>query len=219
MDEAMKQGTVQVKRMWKNGLARAALGLVLGTAVSSAAGAADGDDMGARLRACRVIPDLTTRAFCYDRIVDTLGTAPLAPPLAPPLAQPRAAAPVSPATPAAPVPPRAGAQPTAPAAPAVPAAPVKPEDRFGEKDLAAKQRVGENEQPPDELVLKVMAARTDKGGYTTFTLENGQVWRQVESSSLRVSNGARVKIKSGTLGAFYLSLDGGNKSFRVKRVQ
>ncbi|MBL8629322.1 MAG: hypothetical protein JNM81_06820 [Rhodospirillaceae bacterium] len=168
--------------------------------MATAAMAADGDDLAARLRACRTTPDITTRAFCYDRIVDTLG--------APSVTAPRAAVPATPATPAA-----------QPAAPVAPAAPVTPEARFGEKDLAVKKRIAENELPPDELVLKVTSVRTDQAGYSTFTLENGQVWRQVEASSLRVSNGARVKIKSGTLGVYYLSLDGSNKSFRVKRVQ
>ncbi len=187
----MEEGTVPVIAFRKKIVASVALGLGLSLShVAMADGLSDG------LKTCRTIGDVTARASCYDRIVDTLPPTPKAPVAATPSAVGTAVQ--RPATP--------------------PPVAQTPEQRFGEKDLPVKKRLAEEEQAPDELLLKVTGVRNDQAGYGTFTLENGQVWRQVESSSLRVSNGARVKIKSGTLGAYYLSLESGNKSFRVKRV-
>lgn len=154
------------------------------------------DDVTDRLKSCRVLGDTTARAQCYDRIVDGL-------PTAGPIARPQSVP-----TPAI----------TPPAAPA-PTAAANPTDRFGEKDLSMRQRVPENELPPDELRARVTTAKFDASGYATLTLENGQVWRQMEASSLRISKGNAVKIRSGTLGVFYLSLESGNRSFRVKRLK
>ncbi|MBL8643770.1 MAG: hypothetical protein JNK21_07540 [Rhodospirillaceae bacterium] len=158
------------------------------------------DEFTDRLRACRMVGDVAMRAACYDRLVDGLA------------ATPSLTAPVAPAAPRA-------VQPAAPAAPITPAAPMTPAQRFGEKDLPANKRVPENELPPDEIVIKVTTARADAAGYFTFTLANGQVWRQMEASSLRILSGASVRLRSGALGVFYLSLENGNKSFRVKRVK
>jgi hypothetical protein len=152
------------------------------------------------LKTCRTIADVGARAACYDHITDTLPIA-----KAPTVAAPSASNTTAPRT-------------AAPVVPVVPPVAATPEQRFGEKDLPIKKRVPEEEQAPDELVLKVVGVRTDQTGYATFTLENGQVWRQVESSSLKILNGARVKVRSGTLGVFYMSLENANKSFRVKRV-
>jgi hypothetical protein len=93
-----------------------------------------------------------------------------------------------------------------------------PTERFGEADLPVQKKIPAAEQPPDVLVAQVTAVRTDASGYGVFTLDNGQVWRQTEASSLKIRSGARVKIKSGMMGAFYMSLEDGNKSFRARRV-
>ena len=53
-----------------------------------------------------------------------------------------------------------------------------------------------------------------------ITLENGQVW-QIDDDSraiLELKN-PKARVRKGALGAFYLEVDGTNRSPRVKRVQ
>lgn len=54
----------------------------------------------------------------------------------------------------------------------------------------------------------------------TITLANGQVWQiSDDSSGALVSTNPNVKVRRGALGAFYLEIDGTNRSPRVRRVQ
>jgi hypothetical protein len=51
-------------------------------------------------------------------------------------------------------------------------------------------------------------------------LANGQVWQVVdESSSLLQRSNPKVTVRRGALGAFYLDIEGDNRSPRVRRVQ
>ncbi len=57
-------------------------------------------------------------------------------------------------------------------------------------------------------------------GARILTLENGQVWRQVGSSSQpRLKPGDTVNIEKGALGSFILKKQGSNRSLRVKRIK
>ena len=57
-------------------------------------------------------------------------------------------------------------------------------------------------------------------GVRILTLENGQVWRQVGSSSQpRLKPGDLVAIEKGALGSFILKKEGSNRSLRVKRIR
>ena len=57
-------------------------------------------------------------------------------------------------------------------------------------------------------------------GDTVFPLENGQVWKQVESGRLVVrAERPQVTIRRGWFGAFYLKVEGSNKQIRVKRIK
>lgn len=57
-------------------------------------------------------------------------------------------------------------------------------------------------------------------GDTTFPLENGQVWQQIESGrmSWKATNPV-ITIKRGFMGSYMLSVDGVNKKVRVKRIK
>ena len=57
-------------------------------------------------------------------------------------------------------------------------------------------------------------------GNARFQLANGQVW-QVSDGSSGVHNidNPKVKIRRGALGAFYLEIEGTNRSPRVRRLQ
>lgn len=57
-------------------------------------------------------------------------------------------------------------------------------------------------------------------GDTVFTLENGQVWQQIESGrmSWRATN-PMITIKRGFMGSYQLSVEGVNRRIRVKRIR
>ena len=54
-----------------------------------------------------------------------------------------------------------------------------------------------------------------------YTLQNGQVWEQVEPASLAGvrKNDVPVKIKPGLLGVWYMKIDGYNTQAKVRRIK
>ncbi len=55
---------------------------------------------------------------------------------------------------------------------------------------------------------------------TSIRLANGQVWQVTDGSSRMYDvNNPKVTIARGVLGAFYLNLEGDNRTVRVKRIQ
>ncbi len=55
----------------------------------------------------------------------------------------------------------------------------------------------------------------------TVTLDNGQVWRQLDSDTevARFREGAEVRIKRGFLDSYSLSVEGTFGSYKVKRIK
>ena len=150
------------------------------------------DDIGAAVNACRAEADDARRLACYDRAA---GRATSAAPSA------------SSATPAA--------------AAAAPAA-VKSEDDFGrERQLAYEedQKRAEATRAVGELQSSITGIEKRMDGLMTFTLENGQVWRQSRpDSKFSVKQGDAIRIQPGSLGSFILS-GPTKKSTRVTRVK
>jgi len=57
-------------------------------------------------------------------------------------------------------------------------------------------------------------------GETTFPLENGQVWQQIESGRMSwKATDPMITIKRGFMGSYMLSVEGVNKRVRVKRIK
>jgi hypothetical protein len=58
------------------------------------------------------------------------------------------------------------------------------------------------------------------GPSTRFRLANGQVWQVADGSGrLMEAENPKVTITRGMLGAFYLSVNGDNRTVRVRRIQ
>lgn len=112
---------------------------------------------------------------------------------------------------------------TAPAnsAPAVVAAPLSQEEKFGlrgELKQEKAQKVPEL-QELEQLQAQVTKVSTKPHGELVVTLENGQVWTEIQTNSgARVKAGDRVAIKAGALGSFLLVAPNG-RSTRVTRVR
>jgi hypothetical protein len=178
---------------------RMALGLLLAAAMlggASPAVLAAGDP-----RSCVAIADDAARLACYDRAMG------------------HTAAPKP-----APVAPTATAAPAATSAAAAPAAPVK-KDPVGEFGLSeqAKQakdpaKAAEAAAAPDSITGRVMSVRWRKYGEFVVTLDNAQVWAQIEpmpSAVVRV--GDTVTIKKALFGSYTL-VTAGRIGTKVRRI-
>jgi hypothetical protein len=79
------------------------------------------------------------------------------------------------------------------------------------------------QSPPGERqprTAAVVATKRDPYGKLTLTLDNGQVWKQLDSKSFRIPDEEpRVVIWKGRLGGFSLKLEGSTKAIRVKRIR
>ena len=106
-------------------------------------------------------------------------------------------------------------------APAVAAAPLSQEEKFGlrgELKQEKAQKVPEL-QELEQLQAQVTKVSTKPHGELVVTLENGQVWAEIQTNSgARVKVGERVTIKAGALGSFLLVAPNG-RSTRVTRVR
>ena len=115
---------------------------------------------------------------------------------------------------------RARAAPAHPA-PTVAAPPLSQEEKFGlrgELKQEKAQKVPEL-QELEQLQAQVTKVSTKPHGELVVTLENGQVWTEIQTNSgARVKAGDRVAIKAGALGSFLLVAPNG-RSTRVTRVR
>jgi hypothetical protein len=89
-------------------------------------------------------------------------------------------------------------------------------------NLPSLSRLLPNLEGSDEAIENVQATvtrmRTSPDGYTTFEMEGGQVWTQVEPQSSRnVRVGDVVTIQRAALGSFRLISPRGGRGHRVRR--
>lgn len=78
---------------------------------------------------------------------------------------------------------------------------------------------GETPERIETLTSTIKSARQAGGrGPWVFELENGSVWRQIDSETLstRAAPGVAVVVRSGAIGSFLLSVNGA-RSLRVRR--
>ncbi len=160
-------------------------------------GAAPAEALGEELRACRNLTDDQARLACYDAAVD----------------RSRKGADGGPESS------------TENAAAAVPAEPVVTAESLSQEDLFGKSSK-EIERSLEEATgseridsLSATVTRLRKFGYdkVLITLDNGQVWKQIDTSSLRLRVGDTVDIERAALGSFMLRKEGNNRWMRVSR--
>ena len=183
--------------------------LAVAACAPPALASADGD-VAAAVKACRSDSDDARRLACYDRAAGRGSVATPAPAAAAPTAAAAAAAPT--VAPAAPT----------PAGPAQPAPTATSEDNFGRERQLAHEEDKKREEATravGELRASIISIETRMDGLMTFTLDNGQVWRQNRPDSrFSIKQGDAVLIQPGSLNSFILS--GPNKkSTRVTRVK
>ena len=150
----------------------------------------------AAVQRCRVMTDNAQRLACYDGLPIAAPSTPRAP-----------VAPAPASTPAKPAP--------AAAAPAAAPAAASPSllSRFG----------FENRAQPDELptVETHIPGRFEGWGpKSAIALANGQVWQVIDDSARTAyKDNPKVTVRRGSLGSFFLDIEGVNPSPRVRRIQ
>jgi hypothetical protein len=166
----------------------------------------------AGLLACRNISAAAARLACFDREAASLTPAPTAGGAASPIPVPIPApipAPSSATAASASVPPAQLAP--APAASAVRPAPVlDPQQQFGlpERAVAAKEvAAGTRSADATRIEAHLAGIAPAVDGRAVFTLDNGQVWRQISTEAdLLAKQGDAVTISRGLLGSYWLAL-------------
>ncbi len=167
------------------------------------------------LLACREIADANARLACFDReasvfapaskaSVKSVGPAPAAATPAP--AQPPAAA---------------VAQPLAPAATPVAAPAVDSQEQFGLSErVVAEQEIAAGKRPSKISKIEAHIVRTAHAsdGHLIFTLDNDQVWRQLEVEEILTKPGEAVTISRALLGSFWLKMSSG-RGCKVTRLR
>ena len=158
-------------------------------------------------RQCAQVKDSLQRLVCYDRIFQAGDAA--APATA---AAPRAAAPAPVAVPA----PRVTA-----VAPAVAAAPAKA-PALGDESVQRKEKETSKPVEPANLDATITALKETRPQVVRLTLDNGQVWQQMDMSTVfQVTVGDTVRIEKGAMGGYRLSRTSRGRSgwVRVTRLQ
>jgi len=103
---------------------------------------------------------------------------------------------------------------------------IKPQptiDVTNKVDLQKASFGQEDKQRSKDLIKEIQAeiVQIKKGAYgqQIITLNNGQVWRQTDSTSLKLRKGHVVIIRRGAMGSFFIGKENADKRIRAKRVK
>jgi hypothetical protein len=175
---------------------------VLTLSVTQTAGGAELADA---LLDCRALASAVARVDCYDQLADTQTAA---------INQATQIGTVERAAPAV------AATETAAAATVEATADASQEAFFGKNETeirkSAQEAAGTTEV--DQMAARVSEVRKSATGKAIITLDNGQVWKQIDSSRLRLSSDDQVTIRRASLGSFMLYKTGSKSLMRVKRI-
>jgi hypothetical protein len=168
----------------------------------------------ASVLACRAIADSGARLACFDRETAALASAP---------ALSSAAAPVAPTASAPAAAPESNAAPAIASAAPRSAAPVlDAQQSFGLSGSAMAANEEAVPARPAKLAKiegRIVALALTGNGRTLFTLDNTQVWRQLESEADMLAKlGDSATISRGLLGSYWLQLKSG-RGCKVTRVR
>jgi hypothetical protein len=108
---------------------------------------------------------------------------------------------------------RAAAPAPAGAATAATQAPANPTSGFGLEAKAAQAT-------PDAIDSHIEGRFEGWGAKSRIRLANGQVWEVTDGSRGVLNlNSPKVRVRKGVLGAFYMDIEGTNRSPKVRRVE
>jgi hypothetical protein len=168
----------------------------------------------ASVLACRAIADSAARLACFDRETAALASAP---------ALSSAGQPAAPAAPAAAATLEDNAAPAIASAAPKSAAPILDAQQSfglsGSAIAANEEAVGARPAKLAKIEGRIVALALAGNGRTLFTLDNTQVWRQIESDGDMLAKlGDSATISRGLLGSYWLQLKNG-RGCKVTRMR
>ena len=168
--------------------------------VLSVAKIAGGAELSTELIDCRPLTSAVARLDCYDQAIDAHTAAPS------PAAMPRTAENPAPVAP------------TAAAATAASAPKLSQEDLFGKGETELRKSVQEatDTKEIDRIEARIVEVRKSASGKAVITLDNGQVWKQSDTSRTHLSVNDKVTIRRRSFGSY--TLYNKKTSIRVKRI-
>jgi hypothetical protein len=103
---------------------------------------------------------------------------------------------------------------------------IKPQSAFNVTNEVNQQQSSfgqEDKQRTKNLIKEIQAqvVLVKKGTHSKqiITLNNGQVWRQTDSTYLKLRKGQAIIIKRGAMGSFFIGKHSTNKRIRAKRIK
>ena len=164
------------------------------------------------LFACRSITDSAARLACFDRETAALASVPATSLAAAPAAQPSSAASTVPA---------ASQAAAVPSAAEHPARVLDAQQSFGLSGSAIaanEEAAGARPAKLAKLESRIVGLSLTGNGRTVFTLENAQMWRQLESDGDMLAKLNDVAtVSRGVLGSYWLQLKSG-RGCKVMRI-
>ncbi len=91
---------------------------------------------------------------------------------------------------------------------------------FGTNDADAKRIVETSLaiEQIDQLEAVVTSIQKSATRKLTVTLDNGQVWRQLDNQPMRLKSGEMVIVRKASMGSYLMGKKSGGRSIRVKRA-
>ena len=80
-------------------------------------------------------------------------------------------------------------------------------------------RIYKTEDAIEKIQLQIKSIAKDPRGVLKISFTNGQVWKQIDSTKLKLKDDQIVYIEKAALGSFILGIDGRNTTIRVKRLK
>lgn len=154
---------------------------------------------------CRALTSAVSRLDCYDQLVDA-SAASSAQEAQTETAQANQPVTVAPAA--------------SPPVAALPAPEMSPDELFGKDAVEVRETVQKatGTSEIDQITSLVSSVRSSAAGKAVITLDNGQVWTQIDNTKLRLSNFDQVTIRRASMGSFMLRKVDSKTSIRVKRI-
>jgi len=94
-------------------------------------------------------------------------------------------------------------------------------DFFGRKDAQARRILEQKLALQRSDMIEATAQQVSRSAYSKLIvqLDNGQIWRQLDSAPLRLVKGDVIVIRKARFGSFLLAKKTGSTSIRVKRLE
>ncbi len=91
---------------------------------------------------------------------------------------------------------------------------------FGRNDADAKRIVETSLaiEQIDQVEAAVTEVRRSANRKLVVTLDNGQIWRQLDNQPMHLKSGESVIVRKASLNSFLLEKKSGSRSIRVKRA-